>query len=168
MLEPNHRTSKNRKRPPWGDILDGKPIELWEWRDESLDGWKGKWFVPVDTAGEQRRRMEQIKDHYDASDFYDLALILASQRDVSLTVAPPQKVHRTTEKWTADSGGAAFVAWVEPLRTAGWSWPQILDDLRNQDLPSDEFYQRMTPAILRNRYRDAKRYLAQRTKPKQY
>jgi hypothetical protein len=145
MPKPKHRTSKNRKRPPWGDILGGAPVPLF---NEVAD----RWYSP---AVETRRRMELLRERYGARDWYELAVALAAQQDIALTIERPPG-----RRW--DGGiGAELVTIVEPLLAAGWTWQAIADELRDEH--RDEFYQTMTSDALRARYHDARRYLKRRT-----
>jgi hypothetical protein len=147
--------SRNTKKPPWGDILGGKPIEPFERQ--------GDFVMSVDTAEEMKCRMERLKDHYGAQDWYDLAVILAKQRDVALTVTSlgGWLAQLRKPQWNGRHG-IELVALVDLLRSQGYTtWQAIADELRDEH--PCEFYQHMTADTLKARYMDARRYMQRRT-----
>ena len=101
----------NRKRPPWGDrLLGGNPVP------SDYDG------CPDDVIDV---RMERLRAHYGASDWYELAVILGAQLDVALTVEqePPELMGDARE----------FVELVMDLRDAGLSWKAIAREFRDTE-----------------------------------
>jgi hypothetical protein len=107
---------KRRRRPPWGDLLGGKPIErqLWilgertEWEEESL-------------RAEQYSLMLRLKKHYgilggenpapaegvapaDWLPWYQLALRIASDLDESLKIVHGNPPAKTAPRWRGSDG----------------------------------------------------------------
>jgi hypothetical protein len=108
------RKRKQRLRPPWGNILGGKPIERQAWFfNEKID--LGDEFV----RQEQYDKMRRLATHYqiigdleypvkgiDSSrlGWYQLALAMASDLDDSLRIVDAPSPAKTTARWRGPEG----------------------------------------------------------------
>ena len=162
-------SGKRRQRPPWGDLLGGKPIErqIWmfgdriEWGEKSL-------------GEEQFSRMLRLKEHYgmvgghnpppttgvappDWLPWYELALRIASDLDDSLKIVDVSPPVRTAARWRGPEG-ALLVRLVNAIREnrskpkkPSVRWCLLV--LRKKSPGLTE----MSPSELEARYYDAKK-----------
>jgi hypothetical protein len=102
---------RRRRRPPWGNLLGGKPIERHVWTfNKKIDRPK------QDLAKEQHLRMLELVAYYGISGdhqypaaigvapapglaWYHLSLRLASELDPSLTIVDAPVPSRTATRW---------------------------------------------------------------------
>jgi hypothetical protein len=103
---------KRRVRPPWGDLLGGKPIERQCWYlNQKID--LGEEYV----EDEKYRRMLRLKEHYniqggddgvagspDWRPWYELAVALASELDESLRLVDAKRRSKTAARWRGPDG----------------------------------------------------------------
>lgn len=115
---------KRRLRPPWGDILGGKPIERYAWSfNKKID--LGEQTVQQ----EQYYKMLRLKRHYaiyggdydypikgvgpaDWLPWYELALAIASELDHSLRIIDAARHGKTARRWRGPDG-LALLQFVE-------------------------------------------------------
>jgi hypothetical protein len=123
------RNAPRKRRPPWGNLLDGKPIQRQTWVfDEKLD--LGDDFV----LQLQHLKMLRLKNHYgifggdfdypikgvapsDWVPWYKLALAIASQLDDSLKIVDAKPRAQTAARWRGVDG-RALLSMVEACRDA--------------------------------------------------
>src|SRR5271155_1866052 len=107
--------SGKRQRPPWGDILGGKPIDRQDWYlNHKLDR------SEADIQREQYWRMLLLKNYYqipggehglsvgvapsDGIHWYVLALRIAAELDVSLNIVDAKPRGKTSPRWRGSQG----------------------------------------------------------------
>ncbi len=157
---------KRRPRPPWGGILGGKPIERYAWS-----------FKKKIDLGETAKRLQyfgmlQLMEHYkiygwdhdypikgvgpaDWLPWYELALAIASELDISLRIIDAARHGKTARRWRG-LDGLALLQLVEahqnvfPNRPVRWS----LEQLRKR-IPG---FPQFPLSQLVVRYYEAKRY----------
>jgi len=106
---------RRKQRPPWGDILGGKPIPgaVWNFNKKVDLGDKARVW--------QHARMLRLKDYYgiegrvssypisgvvpaDWLPWYQLALAIASDLDDSLKIIDPARPRKTAPRWRGLEG----------------------------------------------------------------
>jgi hypothetical protein len=165
----DERNAPRKRRPPWGSLLGGKPIERHVWN-----------FNAKYDLGEQhvRRmqflRMRKLKKHYkivggdydypiqgvgpaDWLPWYELALAIASEFDHSLKIIDIAPRGQTARRWRGGLEGLILLRLVDdylkakPGRSVLWCLKQL-----QQRYP--EGYGRMPLRQLAVRYQEAKRH----------
>ena len=108
------RKRQQRRRPPWGNILGGKPIESQAWFfNDKID--LGDEFV----RQQQYDKMRRLATHYQINGdleypvkgidssrlgWYQLALAIASDLDDSLKIVDAPSPAKTTARWRGPQG----------------------------------------------------------------
>lgn len=136
----NGRGSKRHRRPPWGNILGGVPIESRAWLfNEIIE--LGNEII----RKEQFERMLRLKRYYnieggehdlsvgvapssvDWRPWYELALAIASELDESLKIVDtePRPLGKTARRWRGTDGSmllrlVAAVRETRPKRSIPW------------------------------------------------
>jgi hypothetical protein len=157
---------KRRPRPPWGGILGGKPIERYAW------GFNKKIDLGEQARQFQYYKMLQLKRHYkiyggdydypikgvgpaDWLPWYELALAIASELDISLRIIDAARHGKTARRWRG-LDGLILLNLVEAHRNAfpnqSTQWHLERLRKRNPDL------QQLPLKQLTARYYEAKRY----------
>lgn len=167
---------KRRRRPPWGDLLGGKPIERQIWifnkkidRDEE------------ELAEQQFQSMLLLKAHYGivGGDYpyppvgvataewlpwYQLSLRLASELDRSLEIvdaAPPSK---TAARWRGVDGKVLLrLVDIQKKIHPNHSIRRCLKEIQKRNSGLSQYSLRELNA----RYHDAKRHIGTKKTPKQ-
>ena len=160
---------KRRLRPPWRNLIGGKPIERqYFYFDEKHD---------VDEQHVrliQHIRMLQLIDHYKIQGaveaypikgfapatwlpWYELALAIAKELDNSLKIVDAVPRKRTSRRWRGGAEGAKLIELVDAWKKArpGKSVSWYLEQVRKLN-PNG--YGRMKLPQLRVRYSEAKKY----------
>jgi hypothetical protein len=161
------RIRKRRLRPPWGNILGGKPIERQAWMFDEI----------IELGDELTRQLQYIKmlrlvTHYRIVGdvdypvkgvtaaglaWYELAVAIASDLDDSLKIAEALPRARTAARWRSSEGRALLVL-VDAMREArpGRSIRWCLQELRKRS-PGLE---KISLKQLDVRYHEAKKHFA--------
>jgi hypothetical protein len=158
---------RRRRRPPWGDLLGGKPIERQIWSLGRKIARKED-----DLTQAQFQKMVVLKDHYgihggdrpapvggvapvDWVPWYQLSLRLASELDPSLTIVDTPPLSKTAPRWRG-ADGQLLLTLVEtfkemrPNRSIRWCLKEIQKYNANlQQYSLDE---------LNTRYHEAQRH----------
>jgi hypothetical protein len=163
------RKRKRRLRPPWGNILGGKPIERQNWLFNEKIEWDEEFL-----RTKQFSRMRRIKNYYgivggdklypiqgvgptDWLPWYELALRIASELDDSLKIIEALPRAKTAARWRGTEG-LFLLRLVDakqethPNRSIRWS----LEDLRKRSLG----LKKISLKQLVVRYHEAKKHFA--------
>jgi hypothetical protein len=170
VTKPASRAQRPR-RPPWGDLLGGKPIERQMW----MFGERTE-LSEQSLRSEQYLRMVRLKNHYgivggenlypiqgvgptEWLPWYELALRIASDLDESLNFVDARPPAKTAARWRG-LDGLFLVRLVDSIQEnrpkAKRSIRWCLQGLRNR-LPGLE---KMSIGQLETRYYEAKKYFA--------
>src|SRR5947208_855316 len=110
MALPQRKKKKRaprKRRPPWGDLFDGKPIERWRSDFPDIDA-----ALERDARAEQCRRAVRIMhEHYGIQgttgrQWFEFSVALLQELDPALrTVAKPlMPMHVTAGRWSSAGG----------------------------------------------------------------
>jgi hypothetical protein len=175
---------KARRRPPWGKLLDGNPIQdlgrnirLQKLGDESEeDRTKTEKQLHDKTGADARRhqfhKMLLVKKHYGIkgesgwSPWYNLALAIASDLDDSLKIIDPipKRASKTAPRWRG-SHGVQLIAEVAAFRKV-YSNEKMLATLDRLREIAPERYGRFSRNELEKNYYEARRHTTKQTKSK--
>jgi hypothetical protein len=142
------------RKPPWGDLFDGKPVE----RTAAKNSQVGDYAERMARADLVRRVMRVKSEHYGiegetGSAWFELALKLAGELDKALTIVDPPK---SDAVWLGGRG-LALIRELEILdeQHGGAVKQDALFRMIKEEVQDDHPYYNMSPEAIKVAYHKA-------------